>query len=707
MSLNLISILPKEAFLLTSLSRLSLAGNIITEIPSEIGNLVGLERLYLGYNKLTTLPDSICNLTTLQVLAISGNRLKSIPTCVFQLPWLKHLYLSGNLLAELPPDIGKLVNLQVLDVTDNNLTSLPDELDMLHCLSELEASYNQLSACPQSLAGLGRLVEMDLSANPSLSTLPGDLIRLTSLTHLKISYCNVSYSAVPWNDIRQLSTQHSLSWFSTIGNPFNPPRPKAPSPTAGGNGVEREEGVPLDLHNLTEHSVTVSPDTPSSLSSTSSTSSGLPTISLSDGGEEEKEKEKGGENIDRVDGGFTPAPSVYVTWAEMRGNRGEMEDTILVHKNFRGNPNEYVFAVFDGHGGSKAAELAAIHLSGVLEQMLNKRDKRLQMAKLSKQRYNDEDDEDEINEWDDMDRVLLKTFAKLDELILQSGTESGCTANVAWLSLDEGALWVANAGDSRAVLCNGWGEASSDGSVGGNGGGMSGVAERISRDHTPFIASERDRIMSLGGFVSEKGRVQNDLAVSRSLGDAKCKPFVTCEPQVYRIPLYDSSSGGHMRRGARRGPRRIKRNRSRTRVNLVSGSSSSARGPRFLIMACDGLWDEVSDQDAVNIVLKTCSVKIGREGQATRSPTSRSPSPSPSPSPFLSPASSSSSCSSSSSSSCEGEKEMEDENERDGGSGVGVMYDIEGHVSPATALRDLAFLLGSSDNISVMVVELP
>ena len=65
--------------------------------------------------------------------------------------------------------------------------------------------------------------------------------------------------------------------------------------------------------------------------------------------------------------------------------------------------------------------------------------------------------------------------------------QAGCTAVVAVVKGNE--LWVANAGDSRAVLCRG------------------GQALALSEDHKPQSETERNRITAAGGFVSDVGGV--------------------------------------------------------------------------------------------------------------------------------------------------------------------------------------------------------
>ena len=82
-----------------------------------------------------------------------------------------------------------------------------------------------------------------------------------------------------------------------------------------------------------------------------------------------------------------------------------------------------------------------------------------------------------------------------------SHVDAGCTAIVACVR--QGVLYVANAGDSRAVLCR------------------AGAALPLSEDHKPALAGEEKRIMAAGGFVTPQGRINGNLNLSRALGDLK------------------------------------------------------------------------------------------------------------------------------------------------------------------------------------------
>ena len=89
------------------------------------------------------------------------------------------------------------------------------------------------------------------------------------------------------------------------------------------------------------------------------------------------------------------------------------------------------------------------------------------------------------------------------------GPQAGSTCVVAVLRGDK--LVVANAGDSRAVLCR------------------QGQAVEMSRDHKPMDEDERARIQKAGGFVQE-GRVNGSLALSRAIGDLEYKQSKTLPP---------------------------------------------------------------------------------------------------------------------------------------------------------------------------------
>lgn len=131
--------------------------------------------------------------------------------------------------------------------------------------------------------------------------------------------------------------------------------------------------------------------------------------------------------------------------------------------------------------------------------------------------------------------------------ILRSGSTS-VTCVVKWVG-GKRKLYTANVGDSRAILVRG------------------GRAERLTIDHKASLPEEAKRITDAGGFIGRNKRVNGVLAISRALGDHMLK-----ENDVVSAVPY-------------------------TRETFLT------EGDSHLILACDGVWDVLSDQEATDLVL--------------------------------------------------------------------------------------------------------
>jgi protein phosphatase PTC1 len=139
----------------------------------------------------------------------------------------------------------------------------------------------------------------------------------------------------------------------------------------------------------------------------------------------------------------------------------------------------------------------------------------------------------------------LLTDKQMGESQIQfSGTT--CISSLIRKKGDERWLFTANAGDARAVLCR------------------NGKAVRLSYDHKGSDEGETKRIVDAGGFVV-LNRVNGILAVTRSLGDHAMKDYVIGEPHLNATLLEPTDT--------------------------------------HLILACDGLWDVASDQEAIDLIL--------------------------------------------------------------------------------------------------------
>ncbi|KAK3247096.1 hypothetical protein CYMTET_43396 [Cymbomonas tetramitiformis] len=225
-----------------------------------------------------------------------------------------------------------------------------------------------------------------------------------------------------------------------------------------------------------------------------------------------------------------------------------MEDThkmIPVHKIPKDCSSEQhakfsFFGVFDGHAGVKAAEYAEENLF-------------LNFVNHSKAYANPE--------------VALRDSFELTEsgfreIALEKGFMDGTTAVVAVLVDDR--LVVGNVGDSELVLCRGR------------------TAMVLTKMHnTKKNKEEAERVKAAGGRIWKDylghpkfNPAAVSLAVSRAIGDVFFKDDqftdglpsgLTAEPDISVVDI--------------------------------------TREDRFFIMSCDGLWDVMSSQQAVEVVL--------------------------------------------------------------------------------------------------------
>lgn len=182
-----------------------------------------------------------------------------------------------------------------------------------------------------------------------------------------------------------------------------------------------------------------------------------------------------------------PALYVYLGAGENQGPRASMEDRTCVVKaftllSFDGPHDDGVdrtlAAAFDGHGTHVAADVAAQRLPPILAQESGLAGSDGNPFKPDANMY------DECKGvWKAMQSGFLKLEEEVSRALSAAGASGGSTAVVV-LRIGQ-ILYVANAGDSRAVLCR------------------AGRALRLSHDHVPTEPEEERRIEMHGGRVDE------------------------------------------------------------------------------------------------------------------------------------------------------------------------------------------------------------
>ncbi|XP_062091085.1 protein phosphatase 2C 77 [Humulus lupulus] len=236
------------------------------------------------------------------------------------------------------------------------------------------------------------------------------------------------------------------------------------------------------------------------------------------------------------------------------GRRPEMEDSLAVvprlmqvpvemldddHQNLDGSTQStaHFYGVYDGHGGNQVANYCRERLHSALVE-------EIETAKVGLHNGSKRESCQEM--WK---KAFSNCFAKVDAEVSSSATVApetvGSTAVVALICPTY--IMVANCGDSRAVLCRGK------------------APVVMSNDHRPDREDEYERIEAAGGKVIQwnGSRVFGVLAMSRSIGDKYLKPWIIPDPEVMFV--------------------------------------SRAREDECLILASDGLWDVMTNEEACDV----------------------------------------------------------------------------------------------------------
>lgn len=259
----------------------------------------------------------------------------------------------------------------------------------------------------------------------------------------------------------------------------------------------------------------------------------------------------------------------------MQGNRRTMEDTHTVKLDFKGNPNQAYFGVYDGHGGRLAADYTAAQLDTNIAN--------LGFSEGFKKTHLDYG-------------TVGNAHAGTTVIVATTQEQPGNTVDLSF-------AW---AGDARGILVD-----------------NNKQVLYATKDHKPDDPAEEERIKAAGGWVmpgSEFGgpaRVNGILAVARAIGDSAVQG-VTYEPDVQNIPLN--------------------------------------RNAAYIILACDGVWDVITNEQAAQIVADAFEQNVRLEPDNARN------------------------------------------SEQEGNDDTAIMA--------ARALRNAAYMARSGDNISVIVAKL-
>lgn len=521
---NRLSTLPESIGYLTALTKLSLKRNELSELPETVGvneerGWYSMQHLNLSHNRFQHMPAQLWTMEAIEVLDMASNAIESVPADIAALYYLRTLILTNNRITSLPADIAALEALDILNLSFNGIAALPDEIGQLYALRELFVGYNKLESFPD-VSALQGLEQLFLAGNKNLSKgLHESIWTQSSLRLLHLHH--VGLAAVP-SSIGGLS---ALEILDLSGNELTsfPAEIEGMASLARLNLSHNQlDSLPEQIDDLRELA---------ELDLTANRFSELPSVYtyIKDRVEVLLDDNPVAASMDKAHHPLMWESSKRFRHdcAEMLGRRPTMEDAFSIRGAFMGKEDVDYFGLFDGHAGRIAATFCAEHMHN---------EARAQVEASGA-------------DWESALAAAYPAVNARFKAFLDSADSSHRHAGTTGVAvvIDKERMYVANVGDSRAVLSR------------------AGRALRLSFDHKPYDEEEQQRIRSLGGYVvGETGRVNGLLAVSRSIGDFYMQPFVSDE--AYRATY----------------PRK--------------GEDA------FLIIACDGVWDEVSDEEAVALL---------------------------------------------------------------------------------------------------------
>ncbi|KAM0874197.1 hypothetical protein ACQ4PT_037580 [Festuca glaucescens] len=286
------------------------------------------------------------------------------------------------------------------------------------------------------------------------------------------------------------------------------------------------------------------------------------------------------------------------------GRRPEMEDAVVAVPRFFGLPlwmltgsnmvdgldpisfrlPAHFFGVYDGHGGAQVADYCRDRLHAALVEELSRIEGSVSGANLGAVEFK--------KQWE---KAFVDCFTRVDDEVAgKAGSGGGGdvgTSNVAAAAdpvapetvgstavvsvICSSHIIVSNCGDSRAVLCRGK------------------QPVPLSVDHKPNREDEYARIEAAGGKVIQWNgyRVFGVLAMSRSIGDRYLKPWIIPVPEVTIVPR--------------------------------------AKDDECLVLASDGLWDVLSNEEVCDVARKRILLWHKKNGGSSSSAQRSGDSPDP------------------------------------------------------------------------------
>eukprot|EP01119_Soliformovum_irregulare_P012995 TRINITY_DN3422_c0_g1_i3.p1 TRINITY_DN3422_c0_g1~~TRINITY_DN3422_c0_g1_i3.p1 ORF type:complete len:988 (-),score=346.47 TRINITY_DN3422_c0_g1_i3:57-3020(-) len=547
------------------LRELDLTDNKIENLPADLPKMSSLTSLNLENNLIKTFGEALGKTSSIAFLSLKGNGLSSIPGGVISnMKKLRDLNLNDNQIASIPVELCKLPELQVLSVTANQISELPAAVSSLKKLAVLRIGFNKLKSIPEQLTLLTGLEEINIGSN-QITALPAGIAKLPQLFDFFAGYNQIAN--LPLENDQQLQY---LDKLFISGNPikkFPVGLPKLKRITelyASNIGLtELPVAFPslkyLQKVDLSHNQITVLPGRLREMMY-------IVSLNLSHNKIEKLDPAMVNswnrlQELDLSHNLIKEVPQEYRNLYQygvevMLDNNPLTEQvaTSIVDSNrykvgwaemIGRRPNmEDAFVIQGNYEGNAKLDLYGVY-DGHAGSLAARYCRQHIPGMLSWLRSNRSEHSvtEHLKALYNKFNIHFKTF--LDK---QLPNQQYCGSTALTLLITDKTIHIANLGDTRAVLSR------------------KGSAVCLSVDHKPADVQEEERIKALGGNImgTTVRRVNGILGVSRAVGDFYMKPFVSADPFVDEIAM--------------------------------------TADDEFLILACDGIWDEIGNQEAVDIV---------------------------------------------------------------------------------------------------------
>lgn len=220
-----------------------------------------------------------------------------------------------------------------------------------------------------------------------------------------------------------------------------------------------------------------------------------------------------------------------------------------------------IIYLFSGHAGAFSAEFTATNLKVKIEET-DEWKEYLSYQPNQRKKHSDL-----------IGKALVQAYIRLDEDLRglkECGImdESGCT--LVCVIITPSHVVCANVGDSRCVL------------------GRKHEVVAMTEDHKPSCSEEKLRIEKAGGFV-RFDRVNGELAMSRAIGDFRYKHRTELEIHEHLVICLPDIS-----------------------------IQERAKDDETLVLACDGVWDVISNEEVNYSDLSSTALTPLPAGRAVR-----------------------------------------------------------------------------------------